>query len=89
MGGNDERNPFLSVEYEDDVDESLEDVYLLPIGQSTPRTQTELRIHRRWAERVLDRSRGPALHDYCPQMTFLQHPWVPSRLSSLVSTSLH
>lgn len=72
-----ERNPWTSLEYAEDVDESLEDVSLLPADQ--PR----LMFHRAWVERLLDQLRGPSVHDCCPRFRFLRHPWVPSHLSSL------
>ncbi|CAE7182361.1 unnamed protein product [Rhizoctonia solani] len=74
-------NPWLLIgehELED------EDASLLPPSERP----TRQRINKSRFQQLVVRYRGPSLREHYPRFTFLQHPWVPSHLSSLVFTLL-
>ncbi|CAE6486243.1 unnamed protein product [Rhizoctonia solani] len=61
-----------------------EDASLLPPSERPTRQNgNKTRI-----QQLLAHYRGPSLREYYPQFTFLQHPWIPSHLSSLAFTLL-
>ncbi|CUA71207.1 Putative zinc metalloproteinase in scaA 5'region [Rhizoctonia solani] len=61
-----------------------EDASLLPPSERLKRQN----IPKSRLQQLLVRYRGPSLREYYPQLSFLQHPWIPSHLSSLVFTLL-
>ncbi|KDN43635.1 hypothetical protein RSAG8_06012, partial [Rhizoctonia solani AG-8 WAC10335] len=61
-----------------------EDAFLLPPSERPTRQN----INKTRLQQLVARYRGPSLREYYPRFTFLQHPWIPSHLSSLVFTLL-
>ncbi|CAE6473063.1 unnamed protein product [Rhizoctonia solani] len=77
-----ESNPWLlGGELEQELEG--EDASLLPSERPTRQTINKTRL-----QQLVIRYRGPSLCEHYPRFTFLQHPWIPSHVSSLVFTLL-
>ncbi|KAJ1305282.1 hypothetical protein OPQ81_000307 [Rhizoctonia solani] len=77
-------NPWLlGGELERETEEE-EEVSLLPL----PEHSTRRGINKTRIQQLVVQYRGPSLRSYYPRFTFLQHPWIPSHLSSIAFTIL-